>query len=61
MTKLVNGFSKNNYTCNFYMEGNIKNLAQKHKADCLKIFHYNVESFNTNGAAVAAYLKCLNF
>ena len=61
MTKLVNGFSENNYTCNYYMEGSINNLTQKHRADCLRNFHYNVESFNTNGAEVAAYLKILKF
>ena len=61
MRKLVNGFSKDNYTCSYYMEDSINNLSRKHKTDCLKIFHYNVESFNTNGAKVAAYLKCFNF
>ena len=61
MTKLVNGFSKNNYTCNFFMEESVNNLAKKHKADCLKVFHYNIESFNTNGDKLSSYLKCLNF
>ena len=61
MKKLVNGFSKNNYTCTYYTEESANHLSQKHKADSLKVFHYNVESFNTNGAIVAAYLKCLNF
>ena len=61
MRKLVNGVSKDNYTCSYYMEDSINNLSRKHKTDCLKIFHYNVESFNTNGAKVAAYLKCFNF
>ena len=61
MRNLVNGFSKNNYTCSYYMEDSINNLTRKHKTDCLKIFHYNVESFNTNGAKGAAYLKFFNF
>ena len=61
MTNLVNGFSKDNYRCNYYMEDSVNSLNQKHKADCLKIFHLNVESFNTNGAEVAAYLECLTF
>ena len=61
MRKLVNGVSKDNYTCSYYMEDSINNLSRKHKTDCLKNFHYNVESFNTNGAKVAAYLKCFNF
>ena len=61
MIKLVNGFSKENYTCSFFMEESLNNLTRKHMADCLKVFHYNVESFNTNGAKVSSYLKCLNF
>ena len=61
MTKYVNGFSKNNYTCNFFMEESLNNLIQKHKPDCLKVFHYNMESFNTNGDKLSSYLKCLNF
>ncbi len=59
MTNLVNGFSKDNYWGNYYMEDSVNSLNQKHKADCLKIFHLNVESFNTNGAEVAAYSKYL--
>ena len=61
MTKLVNWFSKNNYTCNYLLEEGVNNLYQKHMSDCLKIFHHNIESFNTNGAKVSSYLKTLNF
>ena len=61
MIKFVNGFSKNNYTCNFFMEESLNNLVQKHKPDCLKVFHYNMESFNTNGEKLSSYLTCLNF
>ena len=32
-----------------------------HMTDCLKFFHYNIESFNTNGTKVSSYLKSLNF
>ena len=61
MIKLVNGFSKNNYTCNYFMEESVNNLIKKHKADCLKVFHFNMESFNTNGDKLSSYLKCLDF
>ena len=61
MIKLVNGFSKNNYTCSFFMEEGLNKLTRNHKADCLKVFHYNIESFNTNGPKLSSYLKCLNF
>ena len=27
----------------------------------VKFFHYNLESFNTNGSKLSSYLKCLNF
>ena len=39
----------------------LKKLIKKHKPDCLKVFHYNMESFNTNGDKLSSYLKCLNF
>ena len=61
MTKLVNGFTKNNYTCSYLMEEGTNDLSRKHMSDCLKVFHYNVQSFNTNGYKVSSYLKCLNF
>ena len=45
MIKHVNGFSKNNYTCNYYDDENIKQLTKRHVKDSLKIFHVNIESF----------------
>ena len=57
--KLVNAFSKNNYTCGYFQEESLSNLSKKHLPDCLKIFHLNMESFNKNGADLAAYLKSL--
>ena len=54
-------FLKNNYTCSYLMEESVNGLSRRHMPDCLKVFHYNVESFNTNGAKVSSYLKCLNF
>ena len=59
--KLVNGFSKNNYTCGYYQEESINNLSQKHLPDCLKIFHLNIVSFSKNGSKLSSYLKCLKF
>ena len=60
MIKHVNGFSKNNYTCGYYQENGIYNLSKKHLPDCLKAYHHNIASFNKNGAALSAFLKCLN-
>ena len=61
MIKHVNGFSKNNYTCGYYQENGLYNLSKKHLPDCLKAYHHNIASFNKNGPALAAFLKCLNF
>ena len=59
MTKHVSAFSKNNYTCGYFQEESLLNLSQKHLPECLKAFHLNIESFNKNGAELAAYLKSL--
>ena len=61
MINHVNGFSQNNYTCGYYQENGMDNLAKKHLPDCLKLYHHNIASFNKNGAALSAFLKCLNF
>ena len=61
MRKHVNGFSKNNYTCGYFVEESIHNLAWKHYTDSLKIFHVNIESFSSKGVELSLYLKCLKF
>ena len=35
MIKLVNGFSKDNYTCSYYQEESINELSKKHSANSL--------------------------
>ena len=59
MLKLVNGFSKNNYTCGYYQEMSIKNLANSHMPTCLKIFHLNIISFSKNGLNLSVFIECL--
>ena len=61
MIKLVNGFSKDNYTCNYYNEGNINDLAKKHSTNSLKVFHHNIDSFGKNSTELVSNLECLNF
>ena len=61
MQDLTNEISKNNYTCGYYDEEGIHNLSNKHTKDCLKIFHGNIESLNSNGKEVSFLLHCLNF
>ena len=60
MIKHVNGFSKNNYTCNFYDKTSIHNLSKKHLPNSLKIFHLNIESFSANRGELSVLFKCLN-
>ena len=60
MIKHANSLSKNNYTCNYYDEESIHDLSKKHLPDSLKIFHANIESFNTRGTELAFYLQCLS-
>ena len=60
MIKHVNGFSKNNYTCNYYDKTSIQNLSRKHLPNSLKIFHQNIESFSANRGELSVFFKCLN-
>ena len=60
MIKHVNGFSKNNYTCNYYDLNNIHDLSLKHNPNGIKVFHLNIESYSANKAELTAFFKCLN-
>ena len=59
MIKHVNGFSKNNYTCNYYNKKSIQNLSRKHLPNNIKNFHLNIESFSSNKAELSVFFKCL--
>ena len=61
MINMVNGFSKDNYTCNYYNSESINQLFKNHHPNSLKAFHLNLESFNTNGDLLKTNLKLLNF
>ena len=61
MIKLVNGFSKDNYTCSYYQEESINELSKKHSANSLKVFHHNINSFGKNSTELIANLECLKF
>ena len=61
MIKLVNGFSKDNYTCNYYHEASINELSKKHSVNSLKVFHHNIDSFGKNSTELVSNLECLNF
>ena len=61
MIKLVNGFSKDNYTCNYYHEASTNELSKKHSVNSLKVFHLNIDSFGKNSTELVANLECLNF
>ena len=61
MIKLVNGFTKDNYTCNYYQGGSINDLAKKYSVNSLKVFHHNIDSFGKNNSELVSNLECLNF
>ena len=61
MIKLVNGFSKDNYTCSYYQEESINELSKKHSANSLKVFHNNIDSFGKNSTELISNLECLKF
>ena len=61
MIKLVNGFSKENYTCSYYQEESINDLSKKHTANSLKVFHNNIDSFGKNSTELISNLECLKF
>ena len=59
MIKHVNGFSKNNFTCNYLEQESLYNLSTKHLPDCLKVFHVNIERFASKGNELSTFLSCL--
>ena len=61
MIKLVNGFSKDNYTFSYYQAESINELSKKHSANSLKVYHNNIESFNKNRTELISNLECLKF
>ena len=59
MIQYVNGFSKNNYTCDYYSEERFKSLFNHHQTNPMKAFHANIGSFDAKSIELAAYLKSL--
>ena len=59
MIDLMNGISKNNYTCGYFEEEGIHKLSKKHVKDSLKIYHGNIESFSKNGTNLNFFLHSL--
>ena len=60
MLQHVNGFSKDNYTCGYFLDNSLRNLLRKHLTDCFKSFHLNLVSFRKNGKDLVSYLKTLS-
>ncbi len=59
MIDLMNGISKNNYTCGYFEEEGIHKLSKKHVKDSLKIYHGSIESFSKNGTNLNFFLHSL--
>ena len=59
MIQYVNGFSKNNYTCDYFSEEGFNSILRNHQNNALKVFHVNICSFDRNKFELEAYLKSL--
>ena len=59
MIQYVNGFSKDNYTCDYFIEEEFNSLLTKHQKKALKTFHLNIGSFDKNKFELEAYLRSL--
>ena len=61
MTQYVNGFSKNNYTCDYYLGDKFLTLFKNHQKNPFRAFHVNIGSFDSKSAELDVYLKSLKF
>ena len=59
MIQYVNGFSKDNYTCDYYTEESFNFSLRNHQENAIKSFHVNICSFDKNKFELEAYLKSL--
>ena len=59
MIQYVNGFSKNNYTCDYFTEEKFKALFNNHQKNPMKAFHVNIGSFDPKSFELAVYLRSL--
>ena len=61
MIQYVNGFSKNNYTCDYYSEDKFKTIFTNHQKNPMKAFHVNIGNFDSKSVELAAYLMSLKY
>ena len=59
MKKIIDAFTKDNYTCNYYNHSNLPNVVNAHSKNSLKIIHINIRSFETNKFKLFYYLNTL--
>ena len=59
MIQYVNGFSKDNYTCDYFTEENFNSVFKHHQRNPLKVFHANIGSFDKKKFELVSYLKSL--
>ena len=60
MIKHVSKITKDNYSCKYYDENNIRYLTNKHHNSALKLIHLNISSLIKNGLDFTSYLQHLN-
>ena len=60
MIKHVSKLTKDNYSCKYYDENNIRSLTNTHHNSALKLIHLNISSLIKNGLEFTSYLQHLN-
>ena len=58
--ELIEGLSRENYSCRYYNEQKFNSMISKHKKNSLKTFHLNIRSVNKHCHELKAFLSCLN-
>ena len=56
---IVEGFSNENFSCNYYTEDKFNSMINKIQNDSVKSFHVNIRSLNLNCYELKAFLSCL--
>ena len=59
MKKIIDTFTKENYTCNYYNQSSLTKVINAHSKKSLKTIHINIRSFETNKFKLFYYLNTL--
>ena len=59
MKIMINTFTKENYTCDYYNQSSLMKVINVHNENSLKTIHINIRSFETNKFKLFYYLNTL--